>query len=273
LISITAKRFCLDNFNYLKHRHIVETGLAQSKLPSSYWVDAFNTAVYLINRLPTSVLQKQSPYVKLLKKNPDYSILRTFGCSCYPLLQPYNRHKLMFRSKKCIFLKYSSNYQGYRCLDPATKRIYLSRHVVFDETTFPAQDWISPLQHPSASDLLTSGTLPSLNNLVDGLHHSPSFHISPVRNSDVQPADHVPSNSDTVATPAATANTPSHALLAAQTDDNSPSASVDLLSSSHDLSPPLQPTHTPTNSSPPIALTENLQNTSLSYTDPHSSAP
>jgi hypothetical protein len=130
-----------------------------------------------------------------------------------------------------------------------------------------------PSQHPSASDSLTSGTLPSFNNLVDGLHHSPSIHISPVRNSDVQPANHVPSNSDTVATPAATANTPSHALPAAQTDDNSPSASVELLSSSHDLSPLLQPTHTPTSSSPPISLTENLQNTSLSSTDPHSFPP
>jgi hypothetical protein len=52
-----------------KHRHIVETGLtllAQSKLSLKHWVDAFNTAIYLINRLPTLVLIHQSPYVKLL---------------------------------------------------------------------------------------------------------------------------------------------------------------------------------------------------------------
>jgi hypothetical protein len=52
-----------------KHRHIVETGLtllAQSKLPLPCWVDAFNTTMYLINRLPTSVLQYQSPYFKLV---------------------------------------------------------------------------------------------------------------------------------------------------------------------------------------------------------------
>lgn len=52
-----------------KHRHVVETYrslLAQSKLPISYWVDAFNTAVYLINRLPSLVLQHHSPYFKLL---------------------------------------------------------------------------------------------------------------------------------------------------------------------------------------------------------------
>lgn len=39
-----------------RHRHIVETGLsllAQSSAPLKYWVDAFKTAVFLINRMPT----------------------------------------------------------------------------------------------------------------------------------------------------------------------------------------------------------------------------
>jgi hypothetical protein len=191
-----------------KYRHIVEIGLAllaQSKLPSSYWLDAFNTAVYLINRLPTHTLHKQSPYFKLLQRNSDYSILRTFGCSCYPLLRPYNKHKLMFRSKKCIFLEYSSNYQGYRCLDLATKRIYISRYVVFDENTFPAQDWIPSLQSPSASNSTTIGTISLLHNLVDGLHHSslstssnPSPHLT-ITNYEANPADNAPIHSATTA--------------------------------------------------------------------------
>lgn len=52
-----------------KHRHITETGLTlldQSHLASHYWVDDFLTATYLINRLPTPVLQHQSPYFTLL---------------------------------------------------------------------------------------------------------------------------------------------------------------------------------------------------------------
>jgi hypothetical protein len=138
-----------------KHRHIVETGLAllaHSHLPLSYWVDAFTTAVYLINRLPTSILQHQSPYVKLLHKNPDYTFLKVFGCACFPFLRPYNSHKMMYRSKKCIFLGYCSNYKGYRCYDPTSKRAIISHHVVFDENTFPAKDWISSQPVPSATD-------------------------------------------------------------------------------------------------------------------------
>lgn len=140
-----------NGFAERKHRHIVETGLAllaHSHLPLPYWTDAFTPVVYLINRLPTSVLHHQSPYAKLLKKNPDYTLLKVFGCACFPLLRPYNNHK----SQKCIFLGYSSNYRGYRCYDPLSNKTIISRHIVFDEHTFPAKDWISTMPLLSTTD-------------------------------------------------------------------------------------------------------------------------
>ena len=99
-----------------KHRHVMDTGLAllaHLGLQTKYWVDAFLTAIYLINRLPTPTLSSQTPYFKLFNHAPDYNFLRTFGCACFPLMRPYNPHKLTFRSKKCIFLGYSSNHHGY----------------------------------------------------------------------------------------------------------------------------------------------------------------
>ena len=42
-----------------KHKHITEMGLSllfQAKMPKRYWLEAFLTAVYLINHLPTLVL-------------------------------------------------------------------------------------------------------------------------------------------------------------------------------------------------------------------------
>jgi hypothetical protein len=70
--------------------------LAQSHMNTCFWIDAFQTAIYLINRLPSLVLKHMSPYSQLFKKEPDYSILRVFGCACYPLLKPYSIHKLNF---------------------------------------------------------------------------------------------------------------------------------------------------------------------------------
>jgi hypothetical protein len=125
-----------------KHRHVLEVGLtllAQSGLSPKYWVDSFLTAIFLINRLPSPILHQDSPYSKLMKCAPDYTTLRNFGCLCYPLLRPYANHKLTFRSKPCIFIGYGGNQKGYRCLDPTTKKVYLSRSVIFNETNFPAK--------------------------------------------------------------------------------------------------------------------------------------
>jgi hypothetical protein len=124
-----------------KLRHILEIGLtllAHSHLPNRYWLEAFLTAVHLINRLPSPILDHTSPFFQLYHKEPDYQHLKVFGCKCFPLLRPLGLHKLQFRSKPCIFIGY--NFAGYKCLDPITNNVYLSRHVVFDEATFPAKD-------------------------------------------------------------------------------------------------------------------------------------
>jgi len=101
-----------------RHRQIVEVGLAllaHSNLPQMFWEDAFLTAVFIINRLPTPILNHKSPYEMVHHQKPDYNFLRTFGCACWPYLHPYNRHKLDFRSKNCIFIGYIG-YRGYKCL-------------------------------------------------------------------------------------------------------------------------------------------------------------
>ncbi|XP_073261291.1 uncharacterized protein [Populus alba] len=49
-----------------KHRHITETGLTlmfHSNMPLHLWVDSFSTACYLINRLPSPVLDGGTDYI------------------------------------------------------------------------------------------------------------------------------------------------------------------------------------------------------------------
>lgn len=106
-------------------------------MPHKFWDEAVSTAVYLINRLPTPILHSFSPYERLFRKPPDYTILRTFGCACYPYLRPYAPHKLAPRSERCLFLGYSALHLGYRCLSLSTGRLHTSRHVVLDESVFP----------------------------------------------------------------------------------------------------------------------------------------
>jgi histone deacetylase 1/2 len=72
-----------------RHRYIVEIGLVllnQCKAPLKLWHCAFETFVYLINCMPTSVLNYKSPFECLFRSIPKYSFLLTFECLCFPFL-------------------------------------------------------------------------------------------------------------------------------------------------------------------------------------------
>ena len=99
-----------------RHRHIVETGLSllhKASLPLSFWSHAFQAAVYLINRLPTPILNFKSPFESLFHMAPNYSKLREFGCLYYPWLCSYTRQKLESRLKRCTFVGYSDIHNAY----------------------------------------------------------------------------------------------------------------------------------------------------------------
>ena len=69
-----------------KHRHLLETTRAlhiQASLPDKLWGNAVLCATYLINRMPLSCLNNQSPYCRLYQDTPSLLNLRTFGCLCF----------------------------------------------------------------------------------------------------------------------------------------------------------------------------------------------
>jgi histone deacetylase 1/2 len=106
-------------------------------MPLRFWDEVFQMGIFLINRLPSRVIDNQTPVEHIFQKKADYSILLIFRCACWPNLRPYNSHTLQFRSKQCSFLGYSGQHKGYHCLDIATGQIFTSRDVVFDEIVFP----------------------------------------------------------------------------------------------------------------------------------------
>jgi len=90
-----------------KNRHLLDITrslLLQASVPSRFWAEALSTAVFLINRLPSVVIDFDSPFFRLFKTQPDYSDLHTFGCACFVHLPPFERHKLRAQSIQCAFV-------------------------------------------------------------------------------------------------------------------------------------------------------------------------
>ncbi|GJX60526.1 ribonuclease H-like domain-containing protein [Tanacetum coccineum] len=63
------------------------------------WTKCILTATYLINKLPSSVLNRKSPYEMIYKKPPTLSHFRVFGCFCFATIVN-NNDKLGSRDVK-----------------------------------------------------------------------------------------------------------------------------------------------------------------------------
>ncbi|GBL61825.1 Retrovirus-related Pol polyprotein from transposon TNT 1-94 [Araneus ventricosus] len=107
------------------------TMMYDSKLPKSCWGYAIKAAAFLHNRIPCTNIDDHTPYELKYSTKPDLSKIRIFGCDAYVKVADTQRRKLDPKSKKMIFIGYSS--MGYRVMDPVTRRITFSRNVRFDE--------------------------------------------------------------------------------------------------------------------------------------------
>ena len=159
------------------------SSLHHASLPLKFWDFAFCTAVYLINRLPTTSLNFLVTYHMLFQQFPDYTFLKTFGCACFPLLRPYNNHKVDFRSAECLFLGYSTSHKGYKCMS-SSGRIYISKDVIFNESKFPYADLFETFtslgQSTSSSIPFQFHSIPIIQspNLSHPTSNSPQTHTS-----------------------------------------------------------------------------------------------
>src|SRR5207237_5425704 len=77
------------------------------------------------------------------------TLLRLSGSLCSPNLSTIAPNNLAPRSTACVFLGYPDHHFGYRCLDLSSNHIIISRHVTFDENSFPFAEQPTP---PSPAD-------------------------------------------------------------------------------------------------------------------------
>jgi hypothetical protein len=117
-----------------KLRHIldiVRALLLSTSLPTLFWSEATLMVVYIINRLPTPILDNCTPHERLFGSVLSYHHLRVFCPTCFVLFQPHECTKLEPRSQFCCFLGYGVEQKGYRCYDHVSCHLCISRHAVF----------------------------------------------------------------------------------------------------------------------------------------------
>ncbi|KAJ0518828.1 putative RNA-directed DNA polymerase [Helianthus annuus] len=122
-----------------KHRHLLNVAKAllfQSNLPLRFWSECVLTAVYLINRTPSSVLGGRSPYELIHGFKPSLFHLRVYGCLCFSTVLN-NKDKLSSHADKCVLIGYSNEKKGYKLWNLENKTVLFSRDVRFYESVFP----------------------------------------------------------------------------------------------------------------------------------------
>ena len=107
--------------------------LKHMNVPNRFWGEAVRHATYLMNRITTRSLQGMTPYEALREKKPSLTHLRVFGCVCHAKTDSVGRKKLDDRSKILVHLGTEPGSKAYRLFDPLSRRIVVSRDVIFEE--------------------------------------------------------------------------------------------------------------------------------------------
>ena len=114
--------------------NLVRSTLTEKKMPKEFWAEGVRWITYVLNRSPTTALENQTPEEAWNGFKPDVKHFKVFGCVGHVHIPEAKRTKLDDKSCKCIFLGVSEESKAYRMYNPTSKKIMVSRDVVFEET-------------------------------------------------------------------------------------------------------------------------------------------
>ena len=104
----------------------------KAQLLKFFSIEAASIARYLINRSPSTAIEKKAPQEVWFGSPTTYSDLKIFGC---PTCAHIDNGKLEPRSVKCVFLSYKSGVKGYKTWCLETKKLVISKDVIFYKTS------------------------------------------------------------------------------------------------------------------------------------------
>nr|GEX61575.1 putative reverse transcriptase domain-containing protein [Tanacetum cinerariifolium] len=121
-----------------KNRTLIEAArimLADSKLPTTFWVKEVNTACYVQNRVLVVKPHNKTPYELFLGRKHALSFMRPFGCPITILNTIDHLSKFDGKADKGFFVGYSTNCKAFRVFNSRTKIVEDNPHIEFSENT------------------------------------------------------------------------------------------------------------------------------------------
>ncbi|CAL1387753.1 unnamed protein product [Linum trigynum] len=114
--------------------NMVRCSMADTRVAATFWPEAMAWTSHILNISPTSANSGKTPHELWSGKPPAVGHFKVFGCVAYVHGNDHLRKKLDAKSIQCYFLGLSTESKAYKLYNPVTKKIVISRDVVFDET-------------------------------------------------------------------------------------------------------------------------------------------
>ncbi|GJY28579.1 retrovirus-related pol polyprotein from transposon TNT 1-94 [Tanacetum coccineum] len=120
--------------------------LADSKLPTTFWAEAVNTACYVQNRVLVIKPHNKTTYELFHGRTPTFSFMRPFGCPVTILNTINHLGKFDGKADEGFLVGYSLNSKAFRVFNSRTRIVEESLHIRFSESTPNAissgPDWL-----------------------------------------------------------------------------------------------------------------------------------
>ena len=113
--------------------NMVRSMLSNKNIPKTFWPEAMNWTIYVLNRCPTLAVKDVTPGEAWSGVKPSIDHFRVFGCIAHVYVPEERKTKLDNRSITCVLLGVSEESKGYKLFDPVAKRVVVSINVIFEE--------------------------------------------------------------------------------------------------------------------------------------------
>ena len=114
---------------------MVRSMMSYSSLPLSFWGYALQTAVYILNVVPSKSIQ-QTPLELWSGRKPSLRHIRIWGCTAHVLKGKTG--KLEPRTEVCLFVGYPKGTRGGLFYSPQDKKVFVSTNATFLENDYMA---------------------------------------------------------------------------------------------------------------------------------------